>query len=439
MKFNLKLLFISLVIFAILTPVVLLAQTKDEDINIITECWEQNECINTNGVWDDQSSKARKCGDKKGLCFAKNKPINLQVPIPGAGELTRSVTGFADYLTIFYKFFVAAIAVMAVVLIMWGGFKRIYAAGNAERIKDANETLFGALAGLVIALLSYSLLNLVNPKLVEFPELRIPKIKVQNISGNQCPVSINQKITECGKKFINPENGESCIGMICGLEQLISNNFGVCHQPSEAAAQMSCGNFIAQGKISWTTNAYVDYIHLMVMCKNGEKYVVYTPGNEKKIEEDVEEGSSYYKLGFIPKGESYETFLNGASYSTCETRGGLRGYYLLVQVNDDTSLLLPTDDDSFAVGKAGQNCLPISGADPDKIVWDNVSDNYFWQPKDFPLVSGKQSHKFCQSPVDFKNWLCDEDGDCGIGGKCSGIFTYNSCDLEINRRSYPAR
>ncbi|MBU1039030.1 D-alanyl-D-alanine carboxypeptidase family protein [Patescibacteria group bacterium] len=104
-----------------------------------------------------------------------------QVTIPGtiftAGKPV-VVTGntLGQYIADFYKFFTGLIAVIAVVMIMWGGFKRIAAAGSAETIKNANSTIISAIVGLVIALMSYSLLQLINPALVEFKDLKLETI-----------------------------------------------------------------------------------------------------------------------------------------------------------------------------------------------------------------------------------------------------------------------
>ncbi len=89
-----------------------------------------------------------------------------------------------QYLAVFYRFFVMAIAVMAVVMVMWGGFKRIYAAGSPERVKDANDTIVSAISGLAIALLSYTLLNLINPKLTEFQTLKVDKVTREELEWN---------------------------------------------------------------------------------------------------------------------------------------------------------------------------------------------------------------------------------------------------------------
>jgi len=109
------------------------------------------------------------------------------VTIPGtiftAGkEIEITGESFAQYVSGFYKFFVGFMVVVAVVMIMWGGFKRIMAAGSAEKTKDANDTIFAAIIGLVITLISYTLLNLINPQLVNLKTLAIQSIKAEEFS-----------------------------------------------------------------------------------------------------------------------------------------------------------------------------------------------------------------------------------------------------------------
>lgn len=94
-------------------------------------------------------------------------------------EITGSTA--AQYFAVFYRFFVAALAVIAIVMVMWGGYKRIMAAGSPEGVKNANETIMGAITGVVIALLSYSLLSLVNPALVSLKPLDIFEVKREDI------------------------------------------------------------------------------------------------------------------------------------------------------------------------------------------------------------------------------------------------------------------
>ncbi len=123
--------------------------------------------------------------DEMSLSSDTGLKFKPQVTIPGsitiAGKEFRITSGegiavdakfLGNYIRVFFKFFVGLLAVIAVVMVTWGGFKRIIAAGNAERISDSNDAIFSAIIGLVLALISYTLLNLINPALVEFPPLQ---------------------------------------------------------------------------------------------------------------------------------------------------------------------------------------------------------------------------------------------------------------------------
>lgn len=153
-----------------------------------------------------------------------SKPIYFtpQVTIPGSilvgGKEFKVIKGegipingatAAQYFSVFYKFFVAAIAIMAIVMVSWGGFKRIMAAGSPERIKSANETIMGAITGIVIALISYSLLSLVNPALVSLKTLSIDPILTEELDTNRSGDDINSDnfTSNCSTQPITGTNG----------------------------------------------------------------------------------------------------------------------------------------------------------------------------------------------------------------------------------------
>lgn len=188
------------------------AKTTDTG-SIFNNCWTKEQCNSAKGDFDEDRSDSSNCTAPSARCFVKTPDINLQIPIPGYGSVVSG--GFPGYLAAFYKFFIAMLAVASVVMVMWGGFKRIMAAGSPERIKDANDAIISAITGLVLALISYTLLNLVNPKLVNFTRLNMDIVKTE-LYGKWCPdpdpldSSIHYK---CGVK--ESINGQSCIGSSC--------------------------------------------------------------------------------------------------------------------------------------------------------------------------------------------------------------------------------
>ncbi len=215
----------SLAVFYISLPFIAQAQPA-----VLNPCWTESECESAGGLWGkstekypDETSgisgfelddgKSNSCQDidnqDTAKCYAKPPTIKLQVPIPGLSQ--EFTGGLAVYISYFYKFFISAIAVMAVVMVMWGGFKRLYAAGSPDKIKDANDTIVSAISSLVIALLSYTLLNLVNPKLVDIPGLAIEMPKRQGF-GEWCGDDIEKAnpAMRCGDIYKDPNTGYKC-------------------------------------------------------------------------------------------------------------------------------------------------------------------------------------------------------------------------------------
>jgi len=99
-------------------------------------------------------------------------PYNLEVPIGSVDQ----VGALKDYINVIYKFFISLIGILATVMIMYGGFKWVLAAGNESIIGQAKETITSAIIGLCLALLSYLILFTINPALVELRNVEIEEI-----------------------------------------------------------------------------------------------------------------------------------------------------------------------------------------------------------------------------------------------------------------------
>lgn len=119
------------------------------------------------------------------ISFAQESadPIKLQIAIPGLGDKVQSLSQYIFY---FYKFLVGTAGVLAMVMMMWGGFKRLYSFGSSSLIQSSNETIISALIGLVIALASYFLLNLIDPRMVNLKTLNITPVHREEIGGLLC-------------------------------------------------------------------------------------------------------------------------------------------------------------------------------------------------------------------------------------------------------------
>lgn len=130
-----------------------------------------NECVNnvTATQCTKQNGKFSPLTSCK-LTFTPN------VPIPGLFQGAQPVdeTLLGRYISNFYVFFAGVAGILATVMMMWGGFHYITAAGNPQRMNEGKDIISNAVIGLVLVLISYLLLNAINPRLIQ---LRVPSLQ----------------------------------------------------------------------------------------------------------------------------------------------------------------------------------------------------------------------------------------------------------------------
>lgn len=113
------------------------------------------------------------------------KPLKLKlnVAIPGLEAFSQGEgvevndTVLATFIGGIYKFFVGIAGILAVFMIVFGGMRWLFSAGNPEGINKAKEIIVGSVAGLVLAVSSYLILYTINPALVEFKGLPMVTIE----------------------------------------------------------------------------------------------------------------------------------------------------------------------------------------------------------------------------------------------------------------------
>lgn len=167
-------------------------------------------------------------------CFTPNVPIPDLFPAKGKTTEIIDANIAGRYIRALYVYFVGIVGVLAVVMIMYAGFLWITAAGNSSKITEAKEHMNGAVIGVILALTSFLLLQLINPELVA---LRIPFIQsvdtiVQSsffCSGNESTSGDDFKMLngggelECGKEYPVPDSASAesgrkpvmCMGDYC--------------------------------------------------------------------------------------------------------------------------------------------------------------------------------------------------------------------------------
>ena len=149
-------------------------------------------------------------------------------------------TSIGDYINAIYKWAVGALIVLAVVMIMVAGFQWMTAGGSGSAITKAKGRITQALIGLLLGIGAYTLLNFINPSLVNLRDIKLGNVEgVEKEFGKRvfCVYFEGQDPTECQEKeelkihtYIggegykgewtyvanNEKSGESCGNVIVG-------------------------------------------------------------------------------------------------------------------------------------------------------------------------------------------------------------------------------
>ncbi len=121
--------------------------------------------------------------------------VDLGAPIGG----TTTPSSFADYTNRFYQYAVFIGISLAVLMIIFAGYKYMSSAGDPQSLAEAKEILVGAIVGLVLILLTRLILTTIDPRLLQFPE-RAPEL---GGSGTTASTDIDKKASQlCRTKKI---------------------------------------------------------------------------------------------------------------------------------------------------------------------------------------------------------------------------------------------
>lgn len=102
-----------------------------------------------------------------------------EITIPGLldGTWTVSPTSIAQYIRVIFIAFIWFVGTLATVMVVYGGIRWVAAAGNPGRINEARTIINDAIIGVLIALSSVVLLNIINPNLTSFEGIILRQVK----------------------------------------------------------------------------------------------------------------------------------------------------------------------------------------------------------------------------------------------------------------------
>jgi len=428
---TINLIFISIVIFAM--PAFALAQTDSIFVKLQIPLPFIPVGGTTKVLQPDGSYKDVKCIVKEQRVI---DGVSKEVDVPAVCDLS-------DYIRGVYRLLIGAGALFAVVMLVIAGYQWIFSGGSADKTGAAKKRILGAVIGLMLALLSYTILNAITPRLVA---LRLPYVepvvgleftpnetcwtnkelikyeKDLGLKEGKLPIWYSAEVigevrrvdelrerAYCGKMY-NVDGADGKVFAQCAG--------GYCDD-NQACVFNRCLDAVIVGTVSWPMfqNTYVDKISVMAVCE-GVEVVSPLGGRGGKIQYKSIGKLSIFRIPWrrgIYKDASIATDADKIDYreegeKLCTGDKVLKGFVLKVEVNDDKGAwhnIFPTIDNDFALGKkpGTRECMSapmkkdVPNEDP-KVDWDDVDfskydKTYFFQPEDLPIL---------QCDIDIAGW-----------------------------------
>ncbi|MFA6424475.1 MAG: pilin [Candidatus Magasanikbacteria bacterium] len=350
----------GLMFFSLLIPTATLAVDTLPEFNPF--CWQKDECnavraeilnkdvkeINMDdGGWIENEDPCNKAGWGKCLPAGTTK---TEIAFGGKQEFAN----IGEFLKTNYNLALVIAGILAVIMIIVAGVQWTTSGGNSEMITSAKKRISGALIGLLIAYLSYTILNTINPALINLQLPRTFLLRPSNVTPEYCrdapagtqfllaakkgqkpdvnklsdPTSKLEVLApekmECGDKyFLGGAADATCMGSYCGIKgtsclpfttsgNTITSNMPNC-ETAQLAIHYSIGASIegmvknmtwfsaTVGDQDWLDNNV--FVVRPVCQRQGAYYIGDTQ------EEWSNEGSNSFKIFPIKKSSFYEYYV----------------------------------------------------------------------------------------------------------------------------------
>ena len=366
-----KIVLLFFTVMFVLTPMIAHAQ-------IDQRCWKKEVCTGEEfkGTFYQGKDSIAACGEKNaigdvlGFCLPVGT-IDTAISFGGKKTFT-NIGAFIDFI---YKYGVSIAGILAVVMIIIAGVQWTLSAGSPERIGAAKKRIAGASVGVLLATLSYVILNTINPYLVN---IRLPQVWMINQQG-LAPPSCDQvkgsgvswagregdKIDakkadnakykpveelkpECGNDyFVEGTGGQTCTGTLCpGTEPSVcykglQDKTRSCHKASIAGIGYSSSVYKHAGETlaGWALDAtfgdgwtfeWFDDPEIYAVCTEpvslaGKKFTAFSAGNEGTESFDQEKLLVEFQAN-ISKSKIE------AAKKIC--KGGVKGYALWLEFDE---------------------------------------------------------------------------------------------------------
>jgi len=385
-------------------------------------CWEQKACIQQrksndllNTLSTDEINKgfiqtdetAVACGGKVdgaqqsiGFC---SPATNAETKI-NFGE-KNSFNNLGEFIAHMYQYSIIAAALLSAVMLIIAGFIWTTSGGNPERITSAKRKIAGSITGLLLAVLSYTLLNVINPNLINIrlpqvwmineagltppwckdipePNTKLALVGLSNLSASakdakkkalnaQTPYLLGLPQATCGYDyFVQGTNGLSCTGDICPADKPIcfkslQNDNPWCYNArimgsitnSRLQDNMvaNAGNWFFSTGLdiisyfwAWSDNeGWVEEIHIGTVCKKDGEVQREIKGKDAPYKSHNGKDIYTQEYSFQYTDAKIEELANTA----CDTPENFRGFVIIADMNISNS----SKKEGHVLGVLGEN------------------------------------------------------------------------------------
>jgi hypothetical protein len=127
------------------------------------------------------------------------------------------------YIKSIYEYAIGIAGIVAAAVLMYGGFSYLMSGGSADKISNAKSWIGAALSGLVLVMLSYTILSIINPKLLDFKISPIEEVDPLELSESSTSSGCCQYSGEAKN-----EKEEDCKGTWKGADYVAVSGVEYC-------------------------------------------------------------------------------------------------------------------------------------------------------------------------------------------------------------------
>lgn len=171
------------------------------------ECQQYNDNSMLNGTYYckkievPQETNSENSANTNNLPQIKMPDLKIKIPYVNFTEVncqpgqTCAIPWIGEYIVGVYKYIVYIMGIAAVIVLMIGGVRWLTAGGSSSAVEDAKSWITASLSGLLITLLSFLILQQINPKLTQFDPITINMVEKINIelliNGSESEMEVN--------------------------------------------------------------------------------------------------------------------------------------------------------------------------------------------------------------------------------------------------------